>query len=168
MKCFDCPPGRLYQPGPGLSLDNFEIHLKNRDHRSNVEKRLNPDWAIHMAEAIGSAADNSGAIPGTIDESEFSSPVSGTGDPFASLNTNNRTIGLVEGSITSSTPMGSDFSRLHSKEISPLSSQSLEMPTSINSPGYEATAIGVFIDNSNGIPQTPKTEAFSSKSKGSL
>ena len=38
----------------------------------------------------------------------------------------------------------------------------------VNSPGYETTAIGVFIDNSNGIPQTPKTEAFSSKSKGSL
>ncbi|RIA79802.1 hypothetical protein C1645_670940, partial [Glomus cerebriforme] len=42
MKCSDCP-GRLYQPGPGFSLENFEIHLKNKDHRFNVEKRLNPD-----------------------------------------------------------------------------------------------------------------------------
>jgi hypothetical protein len=181
MKCFDCP-GRLYQPGPGFSLENFEIHLKNREHRFNVEKRLNPDWTIHMAEANNSVIDNGGTIPGTIDTSELSSPASGTCDPFSA---NNRAIGLAEGSITSNAP---DFSRLHSKEISALSSsQPLEMQigtenarstrggmeiasgiNDVNSHGYETTAIGVFIDNSNGIPQTPKTEAFSSKSKGSL
>ncbi|EXX60825.1 hypothetical protein RirG_176400 [Rhizophagus irregularis DAOM 197198w] len=143
IKCSDCP-GRLYQPGPGLSLENFEIHLKNRDHRFNVEKRLNPDWTSHVAETSGSVIDNGGTIPGTIDASEFSSPVSGTGDPFTSINTNNRTIGLAEGPITSNTPMRSDFSRLHSS-----SSQSLEMP------GTESA-------------RSSRGEAFSSKSKGPL
>lgn len=39
LRCHDCP-GKLYNPGPGLSVENFEIHLKNRTHRLNVEKRV--------------------------------------------------------------------------------------------------------------------------------
>ncbi|KDN48178.1 SNF5-domain-containing protein [Tilletiaria anomala UBC 951] len=38
MRCLDCP-GKLYTPGPGESLNNFEIHLKNRAHRAAVAKR---------------------------------------------------------------------------------------------------------------------------------
>lgn len=39
IKCLDCP-GKLYTPGPEESLTNFEIHLKNRQHRANVTARL--------------------------------------------------------------------------------------------------------------------------------
>ncbi|KAJ3300690.1 SWI/SNF chromatin-remodeling complex subunit [Borealophlyctis nickersoniae] len=39
LKCFDCP-GKLYQPGPEETLQNFEVHLKNRHHRANVNLRL--------------------------------------------------------------------------------------------------------------------------------
>lgn len=39
IRCTDCP-GKLYTPGPGESLNNFEVHLKNRSHRANVATRL--------------------------------------------------------------------------------------------------------------------------------
>ncbi|EIN14517.1 hypothetical protein PUNSTDRAFT_57428, partial [Punctularia strigosozonata HHB-11173 SS5] len=39
IKCIDCP-GKLYNPGPNESLSNFEVHLKNRNHRENVKRRL--------------------------------------------------------------------------------------------------------------------------------
>lgn len=39
IRCNDCP-GKLYIPGPALTVENFEIHLKNRVHRSRVEERL--------------------------------------------------------------------------------------------------------------------------------
>ncbi|EJD32617.1 SNF5-domain-containing protein [Auricularia subglabra TFB-10046 SS5] len=39
VKCFDCP-GKLYKPGPAQSLDNFEVHLRNRLHRQKVAARV--------------------------------------------------------------------------------------------------------------------------------
>lgn len=39
IRCADCP-GKVYKPGPGESLINFEIHLKNRSHRAAVARRL--------------------------------------------------------------------------------------------------------------------------------
>lgn len=39
IRCLDCP-GKLYTAGPALSVDNFEVHLKNRQHRNSVEKRV--------------------------------------------------------------------------------------------------------------------------------
>jgi SWI/SNF-related matrix-associated actin-dependent regulator of chromatin subfamily B protein 1 len=39
IKCFDCP-GMLYKPGPDQTLANFEVHLKNRNHRNNVSRRV--------------------------------------------------------------------------------------------------------------------------------
>ncbi|EMR10021.1 hypothetical protein PNEG_01775 [Pneumocystis murina B123] len=39
IRCNDCP-GKLYIPGPSLTVENFEIHLKNRYHRTRVEQRL--------------------------------------------------------------------------------------------------------------------------------
>ncbi|KAH0831177.1 hypothetical protein J3R83DRAFT_13754 [Lanmaoa asiatica] len=38
VKCLDCP-GKLYNPGPGDSLSNYEVHLKNRQHRLRVSSR---------------------------------------------------------------------------------------------------------------------------------
>lgn len=39
IRCLDCP-GKLYTPGPDMSANNFEVHLKNRQHREKVETRL--------------------------------------------------------------------------------------------------------------------------------
>jgi SWI/SNF-related matrix-associated actin-dependent regulator of chromatin subfamily B protein 1 len=39
IKCQDCP-GKLYTPGPGETLSNYEVHLKNRTHRQRVNERL--------------------------------------------------------------------------------------------------------------------------------
>ncbi|TCD69938.1 SWI/SNF chromatin-remodeling complex subunit [Steccherinum ochraceum] len=39
IKCKDCP-GKLYTPGPGESLQNYEVHLKNRQHRHKVTQRI--------------------------------------------------------------------------------------------------------------------------------
>lgn len=39
IKCLDCP-GKMYTPGPGLSVENFEKHLKNRQHKQKVGIRL--------------------------------------------------------------------------------------------------------------------------------
>ncbi|CAG8508356.1 19879_t:CDS:2, partial [Racocetra fulgida] len=64
IKCFDCP-GKLYQPGPDLTLGNFEIHLKNKSHRIAVEKRWNPQLAASLLnnESIGNSS-NTNTIPG--------------------------------------------------------------------------------------------------------
>ncbi|KAI0795518.1 hypothetical protein C8Q75DRAFT_746367 [Abortiporus biennis] len=40
IKCLDCP-GKLYTPGPGETLQNYEVHLKNRKHRQTVNARVN-------------------------------------------------------------------------------------------------------------------------------
>ncbi|KII91710.1 hypothetical protein PLICRDRAFT_51839 [Plicaturopsis crispa FD-325 SS-3] len=38
IKCLDCP-GKLYTPGPGETLSNYEVHMKNRQHRNRVNTR---------------------------------------------------------------------------------------------------------------------------------
>jgi len=40
IRCHDCP-GKLYTPGPETTVGNFEVHLKNRQHRERVEARSN-------------------------------------------------------------------------------------------------------------------------------
>ncbi|KAJ4320562.1 SWI/SNF chromatin-remodeling complex subunit [Neodidymelliopsis sp. IMI 364377] len=39
IRCQDCP-GKLYNAGPGQTVTNFELHLKNRQHMSNVSGRI--------------------------------------------------------------------------------------------------------------------------------
>ncbi|KAL4797856.1 hypothetical protein BDV19DRAFT_38816 [Aspergillus venezuelensis] len=39
IRCHDCP-GKLYTPGPGTTVDNFEVHLRNRQHKERVEERI--------------------------------------------------------------------------------------------------------------------------------
>jgi SWI/SNF-related matrix-associated actin-dependent regulator of chromatin subfamily B member 1 len=38
IRCVDCP-GKLYTAGPGQTIENFEVHLANRLHKANVDKR---------------------------------------------------------------------------------------------------------------------------------
>jgi SWI/SNF-related matrix-associated actin-dependent regulator of chromatin subfamily B protein 1 len=38
IRCVDCP-GKLYNAGPNHTVDNFQMHLNNRVHKLNVEKR---------------------------------------------------------------------------------------------------------------------------------
>ncbi|KAF9254434.1 SNF5-domain-containing protein [Marasmius fiardii PR-910] len=44
IKCTDCP-GKLYKPGPGETLSNFEMHLTNRKHRQRVDDRMKEEEA---------------------------------------------------------------------------------------------------------------------------
>ncbi|KAJ5811497.1 hypothetical protein N7474_007798 [Penicillium riverlandense] len=39
IRCHDCP-GKLYTPGPGMTVDNFEVHLRNRQHKERVDERI--------------------------------------------------------------------------------------------------------------------------------
>ncbi|KAJ6589827.1 SNF5-domain-containing protein [Mycena vulgaris] len=39
IRCLDCP-GKLYITGPGETLSNYELHLKNRLHRQRVSDRM--------------------------------------------------------------------------------------------------------------------------------
>jgi SWI/SNF-related matrix-associated actin-dependent regulator of chromatin subfamily B protein 1 len=39
IRCLDCP-GKLYTPGPGMTVENFEVHLKNKQHREKVDARV--------------------------------------------------------------------------------------------------------------------------------
>ncbi|KAI8804743.1 hypothetical protein BJ742DRAFT_823091 [Cladochytrium replicatum] len=39
LKCHDCP-GKVYNPGDGQTLGNFEIHLRNKAHRAKVAQRM--------------------------------------------------------------------------------------------------------------------------------
>ncbi|KAF8504199.1 hypothetical protein BU17DRAFT_30164, partial [Hysterangium stoloniferum] len=39
VKCLDCP-GKLYTPGPEETLANFDVHLRNRNHRAKVNARV--------------------------------------------------------------------------------------------------------------------------------
>jgi SWI/SNF-related matrix-associated actin-dependent regulator of chromatin subfamily B protein 1 len=44
IRCHDCP-GKLYTPGPETTVGNFEVHLKNRQHRERVDARTAPGQA---------------------------------------------------------------------------------------------------------------------------
>jgi SWI/SNF-related matrix-associated actin-dependent regulator of chromatin subfamily B protein 1 len=39
IRCLDCT-GKLYTPGPETTVGNFEVHLKNRQHREKVNARV--------------------------------------------------------------------------------------------------------------------------------
>jgi SWI/SNF-related matrix-associated actin-dependent regulator of chromatin subfamily B protein 1 len=39
LRCNDCP-GKLYTALPGSVEGDFEVHLRNRNHRERVEKRM--------------------------------------------------------------------------------------------------------------------------------
>jgi SWI/SNF-related matrix-associated actin-dependent regulator of chromatin subfamily B protein 1 len=38
IRCTDCAT-KIYTAGPGQTVDNFEVHLKNRGHIANRERR---------------------------------------------------------------------------------------------------------------------------------
>lgn len=38
IRCNDCP-GKVYTAGPGITVENFVTHLKNRLHKERVEQR---------------------------------------------------------------------------------------------------------------------------------
>jgi SWI/SNF-related matrix-associated actin-dependent regulator of chromatin subfamily B protein 1 len=42
IRCRDCP-GKLYTPGPEMTTVNFEVHLKNKNHRERVNTRVGRD-----------------------------------------------------------------------------------------------------------------------------
>ncbi|OLN88340.1 SWI/SNF chromatin-remodeling complex subunit snf5 [Colletotrichum chlorophyti] len=42
IRCLDCP-GKLYTPGPEMTAGNFEVHLRNKQHRQKVDAREGRD-----------------------------------------------------------------------------------------------------------------------------
>lgn len=54
IRCHDCP-GKLYTPGPAMTVDNFEVHLRNRQHKERVDERL--------AKTGGAISENASASP---------------------------------------------------------------------------------------------------------
>ncbi|TQN73092.1 SWI/SNF chromatin-remodeling complex subunit snf5 [Colletotrichum shisoi] len=42
IRCLDCP-GKLYTPGPEMTAGNFEVHLRNKQHRQKVDAREGKD-----------------------------------------------------------------------------------------------------------------------------
>ena len=55
IRCLDCP-GKLYTPGPDVSVSNFEVHLRNRQHREKVDARAGKPTAPSAAPTSGSSA----------------------------------------------------------------------------------------------------------------
>jgi len=51
IKCHDCP-GKLYTPGPETTVGNFEVHLKNRQHRERVEARVGSSGSSELSGTI--------------------------------------------------------------------------------------------------------------------
>ncbi|KAK3380004.1 SNF5-like protein [Lasiosphaeria ovina] len=71
IKCLDCP-GKSYTPGPERSTDNFEVHLKNRLHRAQVDNRLESGGRLPPEQPRGlsiPSASSSTAANGTINAS---------------------------------------------------------------------------------------------------
>ncbi|KAJ3563342.1 hypothetical protein NP233_g8996 [Leucocoprinus birnbaumii] len=56
MKCLDCP-GKLYDVGPGESLSNFSIHLRNRCHVQRVNERIAAQVATMQSAEISATSD---------------------------------------------------------------------------------------------------------------
>lgn len=78
IRCHDCP-GKLYTPGPAMTVDNFEVHLRNRQHKERVEERLKANDSNSAKSEAGGRASASPA-PGAA-TSASASPAPATGTP---------------------------------------------------------------------------------------
>lgn len=74
IRCHDCP-GKLYTPGPGMTVDNFEVHLRNRQHKERVEERIVKTGGIPIPSGGHSAS--ASPAPGMV-TSASASPAIGT------------------------------------------------------------------------------------------
>ncbi|KAK3375188.1 SNF5-like protein [Podospora didyma] len=68
IKCLDCP-GKSYTIGPEKTVNNFEVHLKNKDHRKKVDERIAqgklPSALLPKPPRAGSASSVSSGPGGT-------------------------------------------------------------------------------------------------------
>lgn len=55
VRCLDCP-GKVYKPGPDETLQNFEVHLRNRSHRAKVAERLGTNTGANATPSGGAAS----------------------------------------------------------------------------------------------------------------
>ena len=49
IKCFDCP-GKLYTAEPGCVIEDFRVHLGNRKHKENLERRMEKEADLLIRE----------------------------------------------------------------------------------------------------------------------
>ncbi|CAG8627522.1 803_t:CDS:10, partial [Ambispora gerdemannii] len=134
IRCSDCP-GRLYQPGPDLTLNNFEIHLKNRIHRENVEKRINQnnhEGETHNNTSEGNASTSSKSRTSKPRVARPDSP----NEQTSSVNTTGR----------------GEWSSVYTEKR--IKRATIDTNNNIIDLGH-AVAIEVSIDNRNGVPETP-------------
>ncbi|KAL1961143.1 hypothetical protein VTO42DRAFT_3088 [Malbranchea cinnamomea] len=80
IRCHDCP-GKLYTPGPAMTVDNFEVHLKNRLHKERVEER---HARAREADAARGANGGSSAPAGNGSSAGDSEGTAGSGNATAS------------------------------------------------------------------------------------
>lgn len=59
IRCYDCP-GKVYTPGPDMTVTNFEVHLRNRVHREKVDQRLTRLARAASQGSTGGAAASAG------------------------------------------------------------------------------------------------------------
>lgn len=52
IRCLDCTQ-KLYTPGPEMTAQKFEAHLKFSGHRENVRQRLSKEAAAAAADMAG-------------------------------------------------------------------------------------------------------------------
>lgn len=62
IRCLDCP-GKLYTPGPATTVDNFEVHLRNRQHKERVEERVRSNGGVPIKT---DNAHSTSAAPGAV------------------------------------------------------------------------------------------------------
>lgn len=55
IRCTDCP-GKLYTPGPDTTAANFEVHLRNKQHREKVNKGAGFETDPAKAGSVGGAS----------------------------------------------------------------------------------------------------------------
>lgn len=83
IRCHDCP-GKLYTPGPAMTVDNFEVHLRNRQHKERVDERLAKTAAGNSVNSeVGGSASASPA-PGVATSASASPAPGGANVPGAS------------------------------------------------------------------------------------
>ncbi|RAL14833.1 SWI/SNF chromatin-remodeling complex subunit SNF5 [Aspergillus homomorphus CBS 101889] len=61
IRCHDCP-GKLYTPGPGMTVENFEVHLSNRQHQKRVEERVAAAATAAAGGTAGTAVGGGGGL----------------------------------------------------------------------------------------------------------
>ncbi|KAK0629769.1 hypothetical protein B0T17DRAFT_506294 [Bombardia bombarda] len=79
IRCLDCP-NKLYTTDPKMTVENFEVHLKNRAHREKVDARISKNARAASAAAATAAGATATAAPASL-ASSMQGPSSASSTP---------------------------------------------------------------------------------------